>query len=95
MPALQFQAAAQLGRIFVQRGQLDRGVEWLRRAGQAQAPVRDQGLAALYDLADTLERVGQHDQAMAVWSDLEFDAGAYRDVSERLARLNSRRGLAR
>jgi tetratricopeptide (TPR) repeat protein len=94
-PALQFQAAAQLGRIFIQRGQFDRGVEWLRRARQAQAPVRDQALAAVYDLADTLERVGQHDQALAVWSDLEFDAGAYRDVSERLARLNSRRSSAR
>ena len=94
-PALQFQAAAQLGRIFIQRGQLDRGVEWLQRARQAQAPVRDHGLAALYDLADALERVGQHEQALAAWSDLEFDAGAYRDVSERQARLNSRRGSAR
>jgi len=94
-PALQFQAAAQLGRIFIQRGQLDRGVEWLQRARHAQAPVRDHRLAALYDLADALERVGQHDQALAVWSDLEFDAGAYRDVSDRLARLNSRRGSAR
>lgn len=94
-PALRFQAAAQLGRIFIQRGQLDRGVEWLQRARQAHAPVRDHGLAALYDLADALERVGQYDRALAVWSDLEFDTGSYRDVSQRLARLNSRRGSAR
>lgn len=94
-PALQFQAAAQLGRLFIQRGQIDRGVEWLQRACLAQAPVRDHGLAAQYDLADALERAGRHDQALAVWSDLEFDAGEYRDVSERLARLTSRRGPAR
>ncbi len=93
-PGLQFQAAAQLGRLFIQRGQIERGVEWLQRACMAQAPVRDHGLAAQYDLADALERVGQHERALAVWSDLEFDAGAYRDVSERVARL-SRRGSVR
>ncbi|HEY6508370.1 MAG TPA: hypothetical protein VIY56_10180, partial [Vicinamibacterales bacterium] len=94
-PALQFQASAQLGRLFIQRGHLERGVEWLQRACLARAPVRDHGLAVQYDLADALERAGRHDQALAAWSDLEFDAGEYRDVSERLARLTSRRGPAR
>jgi tetratricopeptide (TPR) repeat protein len=86
-PALQFQAAAQLGRWFVQKGQLERGVEWLERACAVPAPVREHGLAARYDLADALERAGQRDRALACWSDLEFDAGSYRDVPERLDRL--------
>jgi lipopolysaccharide biosynthesis regulator YciM len=86
-PALQFQAAAHLGRLFLQRGQLDLGVEWLERACAVPAPVREHGLAARYDLADALERAGQQDRALACWSDLEFDAGSYRDVADRLARL--------
>jgi tetratricopeptide (TPR) repeat protein len=86
-PALQFQAAAQLGRWFIQKGQLERGVEWLERACAVAAPVREHGLAARYDLADALERAGQGERALACWSDLEFDAGSYRDVPERLARL--------
>ena len=86
-PALQFQAAAQLGRWFLQKGQFDRGVEWLERACGVPAPVREHGLAARYDLADALERAGQPDRALACWSDLEFDAASYRDVAERLARL--------
>jgi tetratricopeptide (TPR) repeat protein len=86
-PTLQFQAAAQLGRWFLQKGQFDRGVEWLERACAVPAPVREHGLAARYDLADALERAGQRDRALDIWSDLEFDAGSYRDVADRLARL--------
>ena len=86
-PALQFQAAAHLGRLFLQKGEFDLGVEWLERACAVPAPVREHGLAARYDLADALERAGQQDRALACWSDLEFDAGSYRDVADRLARL--------
>jgi tetratricopeptide (TPR) repeat protein len=86
-PSLQFQASAQLGRLLVQKGELDRGVEWLQRACAVPAPIREHGLAARYDLADALERAGHQDRALACWSDLEFDAANYRDVPERLARL--------
>ena len=86
-PSLQFQASAQLGRLLVQKGELDRGVEWLERACAVPAPIREHGLAARYDLADALERAGHQDRALACWSDLEFDAANYRDVAERLARL--------
>ena len=86
-PSLQFQASAQLGRLLVQKGELDRGVEWLERACAVPAPIREHGLAARYDLADALERAGHQDRALACWSDLEFDAANYRDVPERLARL--------
>ena len=87
-PALQFQAAAHLGRLFLQKGRFDLGVEWLERACAVPAPVREHGLAVRYDLADALERAGHPDRALACWSDLEFDAGSYRDVADRLARLS-------
>ena len=93
-PALRFQAAAQLGRWFLHKGQMDRGVEWLERACAVPAPIREHGLAARYDLADALERTGQQDRALACWSDLEVDAGSYRDVADRLARLTRTLGSA-
>ena len=86
-PALRFQAAAHLGRLFLQKGQINLGLEWLERACAVPAPVREHGLAVRYDLADALERAGHQDRALACWSDLEFDAGSYRDVADRLARL--------
>lgn len=93
-PSLRFQAAVQLGRIFLQRGDLAGGIEWLERACGVTAPVRDHGLLARYDLADALERAGQHTRALDVLSDLEMDAGSYRDVSARITRLSRATGSA-
>ncbi len=93
-PSLRFQAAVQLGRIFLRRGDLSLGIEWLERACGAIAPVRDHGLAARYDLADALERGGHPQRALEVWSDLEMDAGSYRDVSARMMRLSRAVGQA-
>jgi hypothetical protein len=87
-PNLRFQAAAQLGRLFLQRGDLGRGIQWLEQACGVAAPVRDHGLQARYDLAAALERAGEHTRALEVLSDLEMDAGSYRDVSARISRLS-------
>jgi len=93
-PNLRFQAAVQLGRIFLQNGDLGRGIEWLERACVVTPPVRDHGLLARYDLADALERAGDHTRALDVLSDLEMDAGSYRDVSARITRLSRATGSA-
>jgi len=93
-PSLRFQAAVQLGRIFLQRGDLGRGIEWLEQACGVTAPVRDHGLLARYDLADALERAGERARALDVLSDLEMDAGSYRDVSARITRLSRATGSA-
>jgi len=93
-PSLRFQAAVQLGRLFLQRGDLGRGIEWLEQACGVTAPVRDHGLLARYDLADALERAGEHARALDVLSDLEMDAGSYRDVSTRITRLSRATGSA-
>jgi hypothetical protein len=93
-PSLRFQAAVQLGRIFLQRGDLGRGIDWLERACGVTAPVRDHGLLARYDLADALERAGERARALDVLFDLEMDAGSYRDVSARITRLSRATGSA-
>ena len=86
-PALQFQAAAQLGRVLLR---LDRGreaVTWLERATQAATAVREQRLDVMYELADALEQIGDRGRALDAFADLDFDAASYRDVPERMARL--------
>ena len=43
--------------------------------------------ALLYELAETLESQGETARALAVFLELQTDAGEYRDVSARLERL--------
>jgi lipopolysaccharide biosynthesis regulator YciM len=86
-PTLRFQASAQLGRLWIRHGDLPRGIEWLERATETLAPVPEHGIAAQYDLGETLERVGRTDRALEVFRNLEMDASDYRDVRARIARL--------
>ena len=66
---------------------MPQALEWLERASQAPAPTADDGYQSLYDLAEMLERVGEIARALAVCMELQSDAGAYRDVAERIDRL--------
>jgi lipopolysaccharide biosynthesis regulator YciM len=86
-PSLQFQASAQLGRLLIGRGELKKGVEWLERAVQAPVQIPEHGMAVLYEMADALERMGESTRALQVLLELEANAGTYRDVRERIARL--------
>src|SRR5690606_26555759 len=65
-PMLRFRAALALGRFYAGRGDLGPAVEWLERAADSPAASDDEGLAALYDLADVLERMGEPARALAV-----------------------------
>ena len=80
-------AAAELGRLYVRRGDLEAGVEWLERAADGPAATPDEGFAVLYELADALERLGEPGRALAVLIDLDADAGDYRDVRTRIDHL--------
>ena len=62
-------------------------VEWFERAAEAPAPTREEAHALFYDLAETLEAAGEQARALAVWLELQTDAGGYRDVAERVVRL--------
>ena len=86
-PALCFQASAQLGRLLLRLDRRSEGVGWLERAAQATTAVREQRLDVMYELADALERLGEHARALDVFADLDFDAASYRDVPKRMARL--------
>ncbi len=87
VPLFRFAAAAQVGRLYVGRGDLKAGVEWLERAAEAPAPTPEEGFALMYELADTLDRLGESARALAVLMELDADAAGYRDVRERVAQL--------
>ena len=88
-PRFRFEAASLLGRIFLNRGDLPRAVEWLERATEAPAPSADDLHRVLYNLADALEGIGENARALAVSMQLQASAGAFLDVAVRIKRLAS------
>ena len=91
-PRQRFDAASMLGRLYLERRDSTHAIEWLERAAEAPAPTPDAGRALLYDLAKTLESVGEHSRALAVFVELESESGGYRDVSRQIERLSKTRG---
>ena len=87
-PRQRFDAASMLGRLYLERNDSPHAIEWLERAAEAPAPTPDAGRALLYDLAKTLESVGEHARALAVFVELESESGGYRDVAGQIERLS-------
>jgi tetratricopeptide (TPR) repeat protein len=82
-----FDAAASLGRLYHKRGEPARAIEWLERAAEAQAPGPDQARELLYDLGVLLDEAAETSRALAVFLELQSEAGDYRDVPARIDRL--------
>ena len=82
-----FEAASLLGRLYQQRGETPEAIGWLERAAEAPAPSEDEGHALLYELGMLVEASGDTSRALAVFLELQSDAGTYRDVAERVERL--------
>lgn len=87
-PRQRFDAASMLGRLYLESQDMTHAIEWLERAAEAPAPTADAGRALLYDLAKTLEAVGESSRALAVFVELESESGGYRDVSGHIDRLS-------
>jgi tetratricopeptide (TPR) repeat protein len=87
-PRHRFVAGAMLGRLFKERGEIPHAIEWFERAAEAPAPGAEAGRALLYDLGETLEAAGETARALAVFLELQTDAGPYRDVDVRIDRLS-------
>ncbi len=83
-----FDACSLLGRLYIEQGHTAKAVEWFERAAEAPAPTPDASRALLYDLAETLENLGEHGRALAVFVKLEAESGGYRDVAHRIERLS-------
>jgi tetratricopeptide (TPR) repeat protein len=87
-PVLRFEASSQLARIYLERGDLPRSVEWMEHALEVPAPAVVDRLALMYDLADALTSQGETSRAMAVFMAVESESSGYRDVRERIAQLS-------
>ena len=94
-PPFRFEAASRLGRIYAQRGDVTQAIEWFERAAEAPAPNVEEGRALLYNLGALVEQSGDTSRALAIFLELQSDAGDYRDVAgrvERLARVETETG---
>jgi tetratricopeptide (TPR) repeat protein len=87
VPTHRFEAASLLGRLFLGRNDVPHAIEWLERAAEAPAPNEDEGRKLLYDLGCILDSSGETARALAVFLELQADAGDYRDVAARVDRL--------
>ena len=86
-PRQRFEAASALGRLFQRRGEPGTAIEWLERAAEAPAPSEDAARELLYELGVLLDESGETSRALAVFLELQSDAGDYRDVPSRIDRL--------
>jgi tetratricopeptide (TPR) repeat protein len=86
-PLQRFEAGAMLARLYKEHGDLPHAIEWFERAAEVPAPAAEHGRALLYDLAVTLEEAGETSRALAVFLELQAEAGEYRDAGERADRL--------
>lgn len=87
-PRHRFEVGTTLAKLFKSRGDTIQAIEWMERAAEVPAPGIEEGRALLYDLAVTLENSGETARALAVFMELQADAGAYRDVEARVDRLS-------
>jgi tetratricopeptide (TPR) repeat protein len=87
MPTMRFKAASSLGHELAERGEYKDAVEWMERAAEAPPTSPEDGWTLMYELADTLERLGETGRAMAIFLELKADATEFRDVAERVERL--------
>jgi tetratricopeptide (TPR) repeat protein len=86
-PRQRFEAAAMLGRVYERRGEQPLAIEWMERAAEASPPSADEGRQLLYDLGVLLDAAGETSRALAVFLELQSEAGDYRDVPGRIDRL--------
>ena len=83
-----FEASTLLARLHQQHGDTGRAIEWMERAAEAAAPDKDSARALLYELGVALEGTGEIARALAVFLELQAEAGDYRDVPSRIDRLS-------
>jgi tetratricopeptide (TPR) repeat protein len=86
-PRFRFEAASLLGRIHKDRGEFSQAAQWLERASEAPAPTVEEARTVVYELGRMLEQTGETARALAIYLELQSDAGDYRDVAERAERL--------
>ena len=86
-PRSRFAAALALAELHKSRSQMLDAVGWYEQAAMAPVPDAAVKRAVLYDLAESLEALGETDRALGVLLDLLSQVEDYRDARARLDRL--------
>jgi tetratricopeptide (TPR) repeat protein len=86
-PRLRFEAASTLGRVLRKHDDLAGAREWLERASEAPAPSPEAARELQYEFGVTLDDSGETARALAIFLELQAEAGDYRDVPSRIDRL--------
>ena len=86
-PRSRFAGALALAELHKSRGQLLEAVSWYEHATAAAVPDAAVKRPVLYDLAESLEALGETDRAVGVLLDLLSQVEDYRDARARLDRL--------
>jgi tetratricopeptide (TPR) repeat protein len=86
-PRTRFSATRSLAELHRSRGQITEAVGWYEHAAMAPVPDAAVKRAVLYDLAESLEALGEADRALGVLLDLLSQVEDYRDARARLDRL--------
>jgi tetratricopeptide (TPR) repeat protein len=86
-PRHRFRAGAMLARLYLENRDPAGAIEWYEQAAEAPAPDAEAHQALLYDLATALESQGEQARALAVFLELQSEAGDYRDLAARLEHL--------
>jgi tetratricopeptide (TPR) repeat protein len=82
-----FRSGALIGKLYMDKGDTTHAIEWLERAAEAPAPTAAAAHQLLYELASALEAQGEGGRALAVFLELQAEAGEYRDLAARLEHL--------
>jgi len=91
-PGRRFAAASLLARVHQQQNSLADAIEWLGHAVDAPETSAQERFETLFRLAELLELSGEPESARAVFLELQADAGEYRDITGRIARLSRTQG---
>jgi tetratricopeptide (TPR) repeat protein len=86
-----FRAGAMIAKIHRDKGDIVQAIEWYERAAEAPSSEAGAHHALLYDLATALEAHGESARALAVYLELQAEAGDYRDLPARLEHLTAER----
>jgi tetratricopeptide (TPR) repeat protein len=86
-PKLRFGTSRLIARLYRDRKDMPKMLEWLERASQALPPTTEESHQLLYELAEVLEQMGETARALAVCMELQADAGSYRDVDQKIDHL--------
>src|SRR5204863_5666942 len=84
-----FRAGAMIAKIHRDNGDMVRAIEWYERAADAPSSEPSAHHALLYDLATALEANGENARALAVFLELQAEAGDYRDLTAKLEHLTA------